>query len=101
MAAGAMGYIRFLASFAMIGLIVSTLMLVDSASGTPFGGLQSARLSPRPQPHSLSKRSFFDIECKGTYDKAIFAKLDRICLDCYNQYPKNPEVYILCRFSIS
>jgi hypothetical protein len=44
----------------------------------------------------LSKRSFFDIQCKGVYDKGIFAKLDRICDDCYNLY-REPQLHSLCR----
>lgn len=45
--------------------------------------------------HHLSKRSFFDIQCKGVYDKTIFARLDRICEDCYNLF-REPQVHLLC-----
>jgi len=47
--------------------------------------------------HHLSKRSYFDINCKGLYDKSIFARLDRICQDCYSLY-REPELHTLCRW---
>uniref|UniRef100_A0AB38ZPE1 ITP n=1 Tax=Gryllus bimaculatus TaxID=6999 RepID=A0AB38ZPE1_GRYBI len=46
--------------------------------------------------HPLSKRSFFDLQCKGVYDKSIFARLDRICEDCYNLF-REPQLHSLCR----
>ncbi|XP_069681483.1 ion transport peptide-like [Periplaneta americana] len=46
--------------------------------------------------HSLNKRSFFEIQCKGVYDKSIFARLDRICEDCYNLFLE-PQLHTLCR----
>jgi len=48
--------------------------------------------------HPLSKRSFFDIQCKGVYDKTIFARLDRVCEDCYNLF-REPQLHSLCRFA--
>lgn len=65
------------------GLIVLSVVL---------GPVQSFVMGSRP----LSKRSFFDIQCKGVYDKGIFAKLDRICDDCYNLY-REPQLHSLCR----
>lgn len=47
--------------------------------------------------HSLAKRSsFFDIECKGVYNKSIFFRLDRICEDCYNLF-REPQLHTLCK----
>nr|QHB80551.1 ion transport peptide transcript b [Carabus violaceus] len=46
--------------------------------------------------HHLTKRSFFDIQCKGVYDKSIFARLDRLCEDCYNLF-REPQIHTLCR----
>ncbi|CAL8093541.1 unnamed protein product [Orchesella dallaii] len=71
-------------SFRLIaGLLVLSVVL---------GPVQSFVMGSRP----LSKRSFFDIQCKGVYDKGIFAKLDRICDDCYNLY-REPQLHSLCR----
>ncbi|KAJ8717466.1 hypothetical protein PYW08_005865 [Mythimna loreyi] len=47
-------------------------------------------------PHHVSRRSFFALECKGVFDAAMFARLDRICDDCYNLF-REPELYTLCR----
>lgn len=60
---------------------------------------QLATGSPAPRPfvsHHLNKRSFHDIQCKGVYDKSAFAKVDRICDDCYNLY-RETDVDSLCR----
>ncbi|CAH1185666.1 unnamed protein product [Phyllotreta striolata] len=46
--------------------------------------------------HSVTKRSFYDLQCKGVYDKSIFARLDQICEDCYNLF-REPSIYSLCR----
>ena len=35
--------------------------------------------------------------CRGTYNKAIFYKLDALCDDCYDMY-KIPEIHHLCRY---
>nr|AMB38750.1 crustacean hyperglycemic hormone precursor [Talitrus saltator] len=42
------------------------------------------------------KRALFDDSCKGVYDRELFAKLDRVCEDCYNLYRK-PSVSYECR----
>ncbi|XP_044020744.1 crustacean hyperglycemic hormones 4-like isoform X2 [Aphidius gifuensis] len=46
--------------------------------------------------HPLGKRSFSTLQCKGVYDKSIFARLDRICEDCYNLF-REPQLHTLCR----
>ncbi|CAH1115508.1 unnamed protein product [Psylliodes chrysocephalus] len=46
--------------------------------------------------HSITKRSFKDLQCKGVYDKSIFARLDQICEDCYNLF-REPPLYTMCR----
>ncbi|XP_012221385.1 ion transport peptide-like isoform X1 [Linepithema humile] len=66
-----------------------TVMLISSCIGL---GADAATLSGHP----LGKRSFFDIQCKGVYDKSIFARLDRICEDCYNLF-REPQLHMLCK----
>ncbi|KAL0109763.1 hypothetical protein PUN28_013435 [Cardiocondyla obscurior] len=66
-----------------------TLLLISSCIGL---GADAATLSGHP----LGKRSFFDIQCKGVYDKSIFARLDRICEDCYNLF-REPQLHMLCK----
>lgn len=47
--------------------------------------------------HDLHKRSsFFDIECKGQFNKSIFFRLDRICEDCYALF-REPQLHSLCK----
>ncbi|XP_021698754.1 ion transport peptide isoform X2 [Aedes aegypti] len=47
--------------------------------------------------HSVAKRSsFFDIECKGQFNKAIFYRLDRICEDCYSLF-REPQILSFCK----
>ncbi|XP_034951409.1 ion transport peptide [Chelonus insularis] len=46
--------------------------------------------------HPLGKRSYIDLGCKGVYDKSIFARLDRVCEDCYNLF-REPQIHSLCR----
>ncbi|XP_011069312.1 PREDICTED: ion transport peptide isoform X2 [Acromyrmex echinatior] len=66
-----------------------TLLLISSCIDL---GADAASLSGHP----LGKRSFFDIQCKGVYDKSIFARLDRICEDCYNLF-REPQLHMLCK----
>ncbi|XP_033330489.2 ion transport peptide isoform X1 [Megalopta genalis] len=65
-----------------------TLLLVTSCIGLTDAGILNG--------HPLGKRSFIDIQCKGIYDKSIFARLDRICEDCYNLF-REPQLHQLCR----
>ncbi|XKL66323.1 hypothetical protein PGB90_009743 [Kerria lacca] len=45
---------------------------------------------------SRHKRSFYDIDCKGTYDKTLFSKLDQVCDDCYILI-RESKLHSLCR----
>ncbi|KAJ2948259.1 hypothetical protein O0L34_g7489 [Tuta absoluta] len=51
---------------------------------------------PASPPHHVARRSFFNLQCRGVYDAAIFARLDRICDDCYTLF-RESELYNLCR----
>ncbi|KAF8763969.1 Ion transport peptide-like like protein [Argiope bruennichi] len=44
----------------------------------------------------LLKRSFSGLGCMGVYDKAKFARLDRVCEECYQLF-REPEVHTECR----
>jgi hypothetical protein len=74
---------RMLACSLLVSMIITSL-LTSRTSGLVVG-------------HSLNKRSFFEIQCKGVYDKSIFARLDRICEDCYNLF-REPQLHSLCRY---
>nr|CAD7616762.1 unnamed protein product [Timema genevievae] len=73
---------RVLVCALLVGALVASVAAIPT-TGTILG-------------HPLSKRSFFDIQCKGVYDKSIFARLDRICEDCYNLF-REPQLHSLCR----
>lgn len=42
------------------------------------------------------KRSFAGLGCLGVYDKAKFARLDRVCEECYTLY-REPDIHSACR----
>ncbi|KAJ8717463.1 hypothetical protein PYW08_005862 [Mythimna loreyi] len=50
-------------------------------------------------PHHVSRRSFDLLDaqkCKGHFDAAKFARLDRVCDDCHLLY-REPVIYTRCR----
>ncbi|KAI9577446.1 hypothetical protein GQX74_013689 [Glossina fuscipes] len=54
-----------------------------------------------PHSHNLSKRSnFFDLECKGIFNKTMFFRLDRICEDCYQLF-RETSIHRLCNQSVN
>ncbi|XP_026463665.1 ion transport peptide-like [Ctenocephalides felis] len=81
-------------------VLLLLLALVRYSSGGPLSQdapiYQQSALTSDFSPHSILKRSFFDIQCKGVYDKGIFARLDRICEDCYNLF-REPQLHALCK----
>jgi len=55
-------------------------------------------MSPRQTAASnLHKRSFASLGCMGDYDKAKFARLDRVCDECYQMF-REPDVHTMCRW---
>merc|ERR1719378_287284 len=47
-------------------------------------------------PRVGRSRTYVQLRCGGIYDQQIFAKLEKVCDDCFNLY-KDPEVHGLCR----
>ena len=45
---------------------------------------------------NLHKRSFVSLGCMGVYDKAKFARLDRVCEECYQMF-RDPDIHAMCR----
>ncbi|XP_045478547.1 ion transport peptide-like [Harmonia axyridis] len=85
-----MNYLSSKVSTTLLWVCMAFIFFFGSSLGNPTNR-SSGLLS-----HHLAKRSFFDIQCKGVYDKSIFARLDRICEDCYNLF-REPQVHSLCR----
>ena len=50
-------------------------------------------------PRVGRSRTYVQLRCGGIYDQQIFAKLEKVCDDCFNLY-KDPEVHGLCRYTI-
>ncbi|KAJ8958673.1 hypothetical protein NQ318_016398 [Aromia moschata] len=73
-----------------VWVCMALALVLQTACGSP------TNRSPALLTHHLTKRSFFDLQCKGVYDKSIFARLDRICEDCYNLF-REPSIHSLCR----
>ncbi|XP_043285211.1 crustacean hyperglycemic hormones 7 isoform X2 [Venturia canescens] len=63
------------------------LLLISSCLGIADAGVLMG--------HPLGKRSFMQLQCKGIYDGSIFARLDRICEDCYYLF-REPTLHTLC-----
>ena len=81
-----------------------------------IGGLQAAFLTKEVEEHSLDlkdetaiaaneeevnkrvKRAYHqqNVGCRGVFNKAIFAKLDQLCNDCYDLF-RLTEIHNLCR----
>lgn len=57
---------------------------------------QSGPALGQPEPKGIFKRSFAGLGCLGVYDKAKFARLDRVCEECYTLY-REPDIHSACR----
>lgn len=55
-----------------------------------------AHASPTAEGKGIHKRSFAGLGCLGVYDKAKFARLDRVCEECYQLY-REPDIHTACR----
>ncbi|KAF7494299.1 Ion transport peptide-like [Sarcoptes scabiei] len=83
---------------AMMVIIIIVLIVFHQQSDA----LRSdrSRLSSSPSSSSsfsMQKRSSFSsIGCLGNYDRAKFARLDRICEECFQLY-RDPELHTSCR----
>lgn len=49
-----------------------------------------------PERNRDKRSTFYDIHCKGIYDKSVFARVDQICEDCYNIF-REPKLHSICR----
>ncbi|KAK9712685.1 Crustacean CHH/MIH/GIH neurohormone family [Popillia japonica] len=79
------------ASTQLVWVCMALTLVIQVALSSP---LQKSH----PLGHHLMKRqsAFFRLECRGNYNKSKFARLDRVCEDCYNLF-REPEVHTMCR----
>ncbi|XP_063700006.1 CHH-like protein isoform X2 [Culicoides brevitarsis] len=72
------------------------IIVMVVAVATLVSIVQFQQIFALPQ-HSVARRStFLDIECKGTFNKSIFYRLDRVCDDCYSLF-REPQLHTLCK----
>lgn len=74
----------------LLALIVLIAVASDMASAN------SSIRQTHPEAKGIFKRSFAGLGCLGVYDRAKFARLDRICEECYQLY-REPEIHTACR----
>lgn len=89
-----------------LGLILICLMAARPTFGLPtqVQQQQQQRNSQQPgqlqsqseSPKGVYKRSFAGLGCLGVYDKGKFARLDRVCEECYQLY-REPDIHQACR----
>lgn len=70
----------------LFGLVLA-LALASSSNQLPAG---------QAEAKGIFKRSFAGLGCLGVYDKAKFARLDRVCEECYQLY-REPDIHTDCR----
>lgn len=75
-----------------MAILVTALAL--AAVGVSSSSLQSP--VGRHGARNVFKRSFAGLGCLGVYDKAKFARLDRVCEECYQLYHE-PDIHTACR----
>lgn len=56
----------------------------------------SSQKASQVEAKGIYKRSFAGLGCLGVYDKAKFARLDRVCEECYQLY-REPDIHTACR----
>lgn len=68
--------------------LLALILLTVNGYSQPTSGQVEAK--------GIFKRSFAGLGCLGVYDKAKFARLDRVCEECYQIY-REPDIHTACR----
>jgi hypothetical protein len=79
-----------------LGMLGGNHNLFGSSERKQLSHLYPSRIRHGSGMAYRNKRSYADLQCRGIYDPSIFARLERVCEDCYNLY-KDDEVLGLCR----
>lgn len=82
-------------SLGVMALLAAIACLVPTVPARSFFRRDAPELESEAH-HVISKRSFNKIGCLGFYDKADFARLDRICEDCHHLY-RDSDIHPMCR----
>ena len=67
-----------------------------AAAAAPGAAASSGGGGGQVEAKGIFKRSFAGLGCLGVYDKAKFARLDRVCEECYQLY-REPDIHTACR----
>lgn len=79
----------------LIAILLALIILVVSSSfQQPLGA--AAASGGQSEAKGIFKRSFAGLGCLGVYDKAKYARLDRVCEECYQLY-REPDIHTACR----
>lgn len=76
----------------ILGALVALFLLALAGSSTSH----KANIGGQVEAKGVHKRSFAGLGCLGVYDKAKFARLDRVCEECYQLY-REPDIHSACR----
>ena len=77
-------------------LIVATIMALALLILATSSSSQAPNGAGQAEAKGIFKRSFAGLGCLGVYDKAKFARLDRVCEECYQLY-REPDIHTACR----
>lgn len=79
-------------------LLALIILVVASSAQQPTTGTAAvaAAAGGQSEAKGIFKRSFAGLGCLGVYDKAKYARLDRVCEECYQLY-REPDIHTACR----
>lgn len=77
-------------------MTIAVVLLAQASPDTTIQQQQQSQHHHQPEGKGIFKRSFAGLGCLGIYDKAKFARLDRVCEECYQLY-REPDIHTACR----
>ncbi|KAB7502380.1 Vitellogenesis-inhibiting hormone [Armadillidium nasatum] len=80
----------------MSSVTVCLVIILSLAEIFECRGVDNLVLEDLGSTGMKAKRSLYPSNCFGSYNREIFAQLDRVCDDCYELY-RNHNVSIECR----
>lgn len=76
----------------VLGTLIALFLVALAGSSTSHKASSGGQVEAK----GVHKRSFAGLGCLGVYDKAKFARLDRVCEECYQLY-REPDIHSACR----
>ncbi|ROT67683.1 hypothetical protein C7M84_014214 [Penaeus vannamei] len=78
-------------------LVLITVLVSHNSNGVKFVLKLNTSCNMSDRLSIRRKRQTFDASCKGVYDRRLWTKLNRLCLDCQNIYRKDTTIERDCR----